>query len=209
MEDLNLLFSLIAILLSLASVILVTIRIGIGLGMEFAEKEEIRKMRNEIEKKLKIEWIERIKHFIKDYSKELEAIATKEAVFTEIGELGKATRHTQTASILLKILKKVIFNVIKLVVGLLIIAIIMALTIWVAFAFPDFWSFSLLQSENNWFGLFFIPLAIFVLLTNETRKGIRNYIFLRAQFYELSENPTLSKAEEIIAELKAKELLYA
>ena len=53
MEDLTFLFSLIAIILSLASVILVIIRIGIGIGLEFVEKKEIRDMRKKIDDTLK------------------------------------------------------------------------------------------------------------------------------------------------------------
>jgi hypothetical protein len=54
------LFSLVAMVLSVASIILVVIRIGIGLGLEFVEKEEIREMRNKIDNKLKTEWMSKL-----------------------------------------------------------------------------------------------------------------------------------------------------
>jgi hypothetical protein len=60
LADFNMLFSLVAMVLSVASIILVVIRIGIGLGLEFVEKEEIREMRNKIDNKLKTEWMSKL-----------------------------------------------------------------------------------------------------------------------------------------------------
>jgi hypothetical protein len=51
-------------ILSVASIILVIIRIGIGLGLEFVEKKEIREMRKKIDEALKKEWISKLQDFL-------------------------------------------------------------------------------------------------------------------------------------------------
>lgn len=200
MEDLNFLFSFIAMILSLASVILVVVRIGIGLGIEFVERKEIREMRKEIDKRLKEEWIAELQKFFSKHSKSVEVL-NEEEITEEIVELGEATRYTQTASTLLKVLSKMIFDIVKLFIGIIVIAIILALSVWASFSFPEAipnWSVIILG------GLFFLGALIW-----GTIRIIRNYFSLRSQFYDLSENPSLARAKNIVEELEEKELIYA
>lgn len=198
MADLTFLFSLIAIILSSASVILVIIRIGIGLGIEFVEREEIRGMKKEIEGKLNDEWITRLQDFVKSYS---EKKVTQETTINEIAKLGEATRHAQIASTLLRVLSKLIFYIVKLVVGIIVGAIIFILLIWGAISFTNF----IYSLSSMAFGLFLF-LMVFI---NIARKRIRGYMSLRFKFYELSENPSLTKAKDISRELEEEGLIYA
>lgn len=201
MEDMNLLISFIAIILSLASVILVIIRIGIGLGLEFVEKKEIREMRKKIDNELTHQWVINLQDFLKKHCKKLEDIEKGIIDLIEIRELGEATRYIDAASTMLKILSKMIFRLVKLFIALVVTAIVLALTIWGAFA--------LTEIEVNWWGISAISGVIFVALVLHTRDTVRNYLSLRSQFYELYENPSLFIAKEIIEELEERELIYA
>ena len=200
MEDLTFLFSLIAIILSIASVVLITIRIGIGLGIEFVERKEIREMKKNIDDELTNEWIVKLQDFIKSYSEKSETI-TEETTIKEIIELGEATRYTQTASSLLKVLSKMIFDIVKLVIGIIAGAIIFALSFWIA-----------LSLSNQLYNLWALPPAMLFLVVAFgmiARKMIKSYVSFRSQFYELSENPSLSKAKDIMEELEKQGLIYA
>lgn len=200
MEDLNFLFSFIAMILSLASVILVVFRIGIGLGVEFVEKKEIREMRKEIDDRLREEWIIKLHKFLDSHSKDVEVI-NQEKITQEIVELGEATRYTQTASTLLKVLSKMIFDIVKFFIGIILMAVVLALSVWVSISFPE-----AIQNLSVVIlgGLFFFGALIWVTIRN-----IRTYLSLRSQFYDLSENPSLSKAKDITEEIEEKELIYA
>ena len=200
MEDLTLLFSIIAIILSLASVILVTIRIGIGLGLEFVEKEEIREMKKKVDDELNKEWIAKLQDFLK---KEFEksGATTEEATIKEIAELGEATRHTQIATTLLKVLSKIIFDIVKLVIAIIVGAIIFTLLVWGAISFTN-----LASSLGGLAGAVFLFLMVIIMVM---RGMIKSYVSLRSQFYELSETPSLSKAKNIMNELEERALIYA
>lgn len=200
MEDLTFLFSLIAIILSLASVVLIIIRIGIGLGIEFVERTEIREMKKKIDRELYEEWIAKLQDTVKKYSEKSEAIAEETAI-EEIVELGDATRYAQIGATLLKVLSKVIFDVVKLVIAIIGDAIISIILVWGAITFRDI--------TYQLGGLAFITLFGFVLFLISMRGMTKSYISLRSQFYELSENPSLSKAKNIMDELKELELIYA
>ena len=200
MEDLTLLFSLIAIILSLASVILITIRIGIGLGLEFVERKEIREMKRKVDDELNKEWIAKLQDFLKrEFEKHGEA--TEETTIKEVVELGEATRHTQIASTLLKVLSKMIFNIVKLVIAIIVGAIIFTLLVWGAVSFT--------KLTNTLGGLALTILLVLVLTIITMRRMIKNYVSLRSKFYELSETPSLSIAKNVMDELKERELIYA
>ena len=192
-------------ILSLASVILVIIRIGIGLGMEFAEKKEIREMRKKIDDTLKNEWIGKLQSFLvarADYPKMRERGAVDDKKITkEIVELGEATRYTQIASTLLKVLSKMIFDIVKAVILIVVLSIVFAVTIWASITFPT-------VEFGDWRGFLLIEILILGASFLWTRKRIKGYIFLRSQFYDLAEKPELSKAEEIGKELERRELIY-
>ena len=64
MTESSLVISLFAFIFSLISVIIVIIKLGLSLGMEFVEKKEIRNMKVEIEKNLKKEWGQKLRIFI-------------------------------------------------------------------------------------------------------------------------------------------------
>lgn len=201
MQDLTFLFSLIAIILSLASVILVTIRIGISLGIEFIERKEIREMKKKIDGELSREWIAKLQHFVKGFSEKSETI-DQEKITSEIVELGEATRHAQVASTLLKVLSKIIFGIVRFVVVLIVGVIILVLFVWGSFAFPHL--------MVNLFGPLIFGVSFFLAgCIIETRKRIRSYMFFRSKFYELSERPSLSKAKDILDELEKQEVIYA
>ena len=200
MEDLTLLFSLIAIILSLASVILITIRIGIGLGLEFVERKEIREMKKKVDDELNKEWIAKLQDFLKrEFEKPGEA--TEETTIKEVVELGEATRHTQIASTLLKVLSKMIFDIVKLVIAIIVGAIIFTLLVWGAVSFTEL--------TNTLGGLALAVLLFLVTIIVAMRKMIKSYVSLRSQFYELSETPSLSKAKNVMDELEERELIYA
>ena len=200
LENINLLFSLIAMVLSLASVILVIIRIGIGLGIEFVERKEIREMKRKIDISLKNEWNSEwqlvVKRAYEKKRKEGEGYAA-----VKIYQLGLATRDSQIASILLKVLSKMIFDVVKIVVALIGIAILFVLSIWGTSVIPEF--------GTSWWILLSLEIILLLMLVSYTRRMIKTYLDLRLKFYELSENPILSKAKEIFNELIEKRLLYA
>ena len=200
LEDLTLLFSSIAIILSLASVILVAIRIGIGLGLEFVERKEIREMKKKVDDELNKEWIAKLQDFLKrEFEKPGEA--TEETTIKEVVELGEATRHTQIASTLLKVLSKMIFDIVKLVIAIIIGAIIFTLLVWGAISFTNLTS-----------TLGALALGVFLFLVTfiiGIRKMIKGYVSLRSRFYELSETPSLSIAKNIMDELEERELIYA
>lgn len=200
MSDLTLLFSSVAIILSVASVVFVIIKIGLGLGLEFVEKPEIRAMKEKIENKLNDEWVAILRSFLKGYSEKIEDL-DQEKVSWEIVSLGEKTRHVQIASTLLKIISKIGFDIIKFAVTIIAILIIMVATVWAVVSFPDL-------SYNLWLLLLLevITLAIF---SFATRNAIRHYMAIRSLFYLLSEKPSLVYAGNIMKELEDKDLIYA
>lgn len=191
-------------ILSLASVILVIIRIGIGLGIEFAEKKEIREMREKIDDTLKNEWIGNVQSFLvarADYPKTRgKGVVDEEKITKEIVELGEATRYARIGSTLLKVLSKIMSDIVKEVISIVGGAIIFSLLVWAAFSYLEL---TILPPFA------FATLLFLALMISITRRNIRGYVFLRSQFYELSEKPSLSKAKEIAIELERRELIYA
>lgn len=174
--------------------------------MEFVEKREIREMRKKIDEELKKEWMRKLQEFLDSFYRREETmdesqLVDREKVAKQTAELGEATRHIEVASTLLKVLSKMTSDMVKWVVGLIVGAIISVLLVWGALSFTN------LATELASFAfltLFFVMGCII-----ETRKRIKNYMFLRSQFYELSENPSLYKAKDIIKEIERRELVYA
>lgn len=191
-------------ILSVASIILVIIRIGIGLGLEFVEKKEIREMRKKIDDALKKEWIDELQDFLKSNPMRSEKFV-EVVVVKQIAELGEATRYTQTASTLLKVLQKMIFDLIKYVIAMIVFGILVAIGVWFAISIPPLQD----GTVNNVWAFVFIMAFIVIGLGFVTRNKIRVYVSLRSHFYELSENPSLSEAKKITEELEKEELIYA
>ncbi|MGD9130258.1 MAG: hypothetical protein PVH73_01630 [Candidatus Bathyarchaeota archaeon] len=200
MSDLTLLFSSVAIILSIASVVFVIIKIGLGLGLEFVERPEIRAMKKEIEDNLNKEWISNIEDFLGGYSKKIEP-AKQEIVREEIVGLGEKTRHAQIASTLLKVLSKIGFDIVKLVCGIIATSIITVGTIWAIL------SYSL--PLNTTLGVVICEVFFVMFFGLLTRKSVRDYMFVRSSFYELSEKSTLEKAGSIMNELEKRAIIYA
>ena len=175
-------------------------KIGLGLGLEFVERPEIRAMKKEIEDKLNEEWIAHLKGFLKGYSEKIEQI-DQERVSGEIVGLGEKTRSAQISSTLLKILSKIGFDLVKLVIVIIFASIITVATIWaiVSFDLTINTMLGIVLGEALW--LFINSLLI--------RKNIKDYMFVRSNFYELAEKPSLEKAENIMKELEKKSIIYA
>ena len=157
-------------------------------------------MKKKIDRELYEEWIAKLQDTVKKYSEKSEAIAEETAI-EEIVELGDATRYAQIASTLLKVLSKIIFDVVKLVIAIIGSAIISIILVWAAVSFRN------LTYQLG--GLAFTTLLALVLFFTTARRMIKSYISLRSQFYDLSENPSLSKGKNIMDELKERELIYA
>lgn len=200
MSDLTLLLSSLAIILSIASVVFVIIKIGLGLGLEFVEKPEIRTMKKEIEDNLNKEWVANLKDFLHGYSEKMEQI-DHEKVSKEVVVLGEKTRHVQIASTLLKVISKIGFDIVKVVIGIIAVSIIMVVTIWaiVSFSLPINTTLGVVIGEASF--IFIFGLSI--------RKYVRDYMFVRSSFYELSEKTSLEKAGSIMRELENKAIIYA
>ena len=128
-------------------------------------------------------------------------VVDEEKITKEIVELGEATRYTQIGSTLLKVLSRIVSDIVKWVISVIVSSVLLIASVWGSFAFPDF-AYGLSS------GAFILALFL-VGCIYEARKRIRGYMFLRAQFYELSEKPSLSKAKDIAEELERRELVYA
>lgn len=207
MTESSLVISLFAFIFSLISVIIVIIKLGLSLGMEFVEKKEIRNMKVEIEKKLKKEWGEKLRNFISTQS-QIGTDVIEEVTKEKIAELGKSVRHTQISSILLSVISKISSSIIKYVIWLFIITIGLILSIWFLITNPEYLSASLNGTGQN---LWMIPVFIIIFLiavVNGLYKNMKNYNSLRKQFYELGEDSSLTKAKTIFNSLEEKELIY-
>lgn len=207
--DTTFVMSLFALIFSLTSLLFVIVKLGLSLGMEFVEKKEIREMKLTIERELKTEWEQKLNTFINAQSKKSPNV-DKEITKKEIAELGDSTRHTQISSILLNVISKLSSNIIKYVIILMFVIIGLVFSIWLAVAFPDWFTFSFEvgQSNSNWWGIFLIILIILIADVVELRKNMKNYNSLRKQFYELSEDPSLLKAKRVFDLLRRKLLIY-
>lgn len=207
MTDSSLVLSLFAFIFSLISVIIVIIKLGLSLGMEFVEKKEIRDMKGKIEKKLKSEWEEKLSIFI---SRQIRKTPNegKEVLEEEISDLGNSVRHTQIGSIILSIISKLSSNISRYVIALFLIVISLIVSIWFLLANPEHLSVSVTGNGQNWLT---IPIfLIFCLLVDlyMLSKNLKDYNSLRKQFHELGEDSSLPKAKEIFDTLEEENLIF-
>jgi hypothetical protein len=182
-------------ILSVASIIIVITQLGIGLGLEFVERTEIREMRKKIDDALDNEYKEKARTFLMTTQTAKEKFDT-EAVGKGISELGEAYRYKQTASIILKVLRKLVSDIMRLIVMIVALAIALALMGW----------------EDVYAGYNFLPfiaLAFLILFTCVLmiNSRIGNYTSFRSKFYDLSEKPLLSEAQQIIKKLEDEQLI--
>ena len=207
MMDTSLVLSLFAFIFSLISVIIVIIKLGLSLEINFVEKKEIQDIKEKIEKKLKDEWEEKLSIFISNQIKNTRDVG-KGVLEEEIADLGNSVRHTQIGSILLSVVSKLSSNISRYVRALFLITIGLIFSAWYLITNPDNFLGSISGNGQNWwvipiFLIFFLSADIYML-----NKNIKNYNSLRRQFYELGVYSSLLKAKEIFDSLEEERFIY-
>ena len=201
----ELLLSLIAIVLSFLSILVVIAKMGLGLGLEFIERQEIRDMRKSIDEKLRLEWRMKLEQFLTSFKVKKETVDEK-IMTKEISNLNEAARLTGIASAMLKVISKVGADIVKKGIVSIVLAVLLMITLWTGFAYPDLWTSPSASSTYNYSIATLMEIMFLILLVWSTRKSIRNYYGLRTRFYDLSDKPTLSQAKEIYDYLRKEEI---
>jgi len=204
MERLELLISLIAIVLSSVSIFIVIWRTGLGLGLEFVEKKEIRELKKNSEELLKLEWRVRLEKFISGYDA-MKKTADEETIDKEFSDLGESARLTILASAILKIISKTSSQFGKSVLFSIGTLLLLIATAWGSYSYPTLWS-GFQNPSYNWAVFVVVEIIALALFLRIAQKNWRDYTDIRSYFYDLSEKPSLLKAKEISSELRIKDI---
>ena len=176
-----------------------------GLGLEFVEQKEVRDLKKKSEEVLEREWRSSMETFIEDYN-EMKKTLDEKTTAKMFSDLGQTARHTVIASVMLEIISRTASQITKSALCSIGSILLLVATIWASLTYPTFWRASSQTPEYSWLAFTVMEIVILALFLRVTQNHWRDYNDLRSYFYELSEKPSLLKAQEIAAELRRKDI---